>query len=112
MDCSNPLQPVAVATTTVDSAEAAQRLAQAAVQARLAACVQVEAITSHYVWQGQQDAGVEWRLVFKTLPQAMDALAQWLHAAHPYDVPQWLVRTEQAAPAYAEWVAQQVAVKK
>jgi periplasmic divalent cation tolerance protein len=97
MDCSNPLQPVAVATTTVDSPEAAQRLAQAAVQARLAACVQVEAITSHYVWQGQQ---------------AVDALAQWLHAAHPYDVPQWLVRTEQAAPAYAEWVAQQVAVKK
>ncbi|WP_314326044.1 divalent cation tolerance protein CutA, partial [Comamonas aquatica] len=42
MDCSNPLQPVAVATTTVDSPEAAQRLAQAAVQARLAACVQVE----------------------------------------------------------------------
>ena len=53
MDCSNSLQPVAVATTTVDSPEAAQRLAQAAVQARLAACVQVEAITSHYVWQGQ-----------------------------------------------------------
>ena len=50
--------------------------------------------------------------MFKTLPQAVDALAQWLHAAHPYDVPQWLVRTEQAAPAYAEWVAQQVAVKK
>ncbi len=112
MDCSNPLQPVAVATTTVDSPEAAQRLAQAAVQARLAACVQVEAITSHYVWQGQQEAGAEWRLVFKTLPQTVDALAQWLHAAHPYDVPQWLVRTEQAAPAYAEWVAQQVDVKK
>lgn len=112
MDCPNPLQPVAVATTTVDSPEAAQRLAQAAVQARLAACVQVEAITSHYVWQGQQAQAAEWRLVFKTLPQAVDALAQWLHAAHPYDLPQWLVRTEQAAPAYADWVAQQVDVKK
>ena len=101
-----------VLSSAVGSAAKAGEIARALVSARLAACVQVEAITSHYVWQGQQEAGAEWRLVFKTLPQAVDALAQWLHAAHPYDVPQWLVRTEQAAPAYAEWVAQQVALKK
>jgi hypothetical protein len=35
-------------TTTVASAEDAQRLAQAVLEHRLAACVQVEAVVSHY----------------------------------------------------------------
>ena len=41
---------VAVLTSAVDSAIDAERLAQTAVQARVAACVQIEAIHSHYEW--------------------------------------------------------------
>ena len=53
---SEAVHTLMVVTTTVASADDAQRLAAQAVQARLAACVQVEAITSHYVWQGQAHA--------------------------------------------------------
>ena len=99
---------IAVVTTTVASADDARRLASGAVQARLAACVQVEAIASHYVWQGAQHEDAEWRLVCKPLPAAADALRGWLRAQHPYEVPQLLARTEQAEADYAQWVAQQV----
>lgn len=97
-----------VVTTTVASADDAQRLAAQAVQARLAACVQVEAITSHYVWQGQAHAEAEWRLVCKTTPAVAPALQTWLQAQHPYDVPQLLAQPVQASASYAAWVAQAV----
>ena len=108
MDFSQ-LPSIALITTTVGSQLQADALAQAAVQAQLAACVQVEPVTSHYVWQGQREAGAEWRLVCKTTLQGAHALWGWLAQQHPYDVPQLLYRTEQASPAYAQWLAQQVA---
>lgn len=104
----NPTVPITVLTTTVDSEAIAHTLAQTAVQQRLAVCVQVEVIQSHYVWDGQMQSSAEWRLVCKTTPARAHALEQWLHSAHPYDVPQLLVRQEQASQAYATWVAEQV----
>lgn len=103
---------VAVLTSTVDSAIDAERLAQTAVQVRVAACVQIEAIHSHYEWQGSLERSAEWRLVFKTLPEAVDGLLDWLKAEHPYEVPQLLLRMEAAHPDYAGWVAAQVDIKK
>lgn len=99
---------IALITTTVATQQQAQALAQAAVQTRHAACVQVQAVTAHYVWQGQQEAASEWRLVCKTTLQSAGGLWQWLAQQHPYEVPQLLYRTEVASPAYADWVAQQV----
>ncbi|ART55891.1 cytochrome C biogenesis protein [Acidovorax carolinensis] len=97
-------QALNMVTTTVASAADARRLAQAIVQARLAACVQVEVITSHYHWQGALQEGQEWRLVCKTLPRATGALLALLESLHPYTVPQLVVQTLQATPAYVRWV--------
>lgn len=105
------LSPIAIVTTTAGTQAEAESLAQGAVQARLAACAQLQAITSHYVWQGQLERSAEWRVVFKTRPDAVQALWQWLQAAHPYEVAQLLLRTEQAEPAYAAWVDAQVDIK-
>lgn len=99
---------IAVVTTTVATAADAERLSAQAVQARVAACVQVEAITSHYVWQGAQHADAEWRLVCKTLPWAAATLCAWLRAHHPYEVPQLLTHAVEAEADYVQWVAQQV----
>lgn len=102
------LSPIAVVTTTVATQAQAEQLAQGAVMAQLAACAQLEPITSHYVWQGQLEQGAEWRVLLKTLPQAVEPLWAWLKAHHPYEVPQMLLRTEHADSAYAAWVATQV----
>ncbi|MEG0945170.1 MAG: divalent-cation tolerance protein CutA [Comamonas sp.] len=106
------LAPLAIVTTTVATQAQAQQLAQDAIHSRLAACAQLEAITSHYQWQGQLEHSAEWRVVFKTVPDAVQALWQWLQSAHPYEVPQLLLRTEQADAAYAAWVNANVVINK
>ena len=102
-------QTLSMVTTTVASAADARRLAQAVVQARLAACVQVQAITSHYHWQGVLQEEAEWRLVCKTLPRATGALLALLESLHPYTLPQLVVQALQATPAYVRWVEGEVA---
>lgn len=101
-------QGVSVVTTTVPSAEDAQRLSKGAVQAQLAACAQVDQITSHYLWNGELQESPEWRLVFKTVPDAVQPLLEWLRSQHPYELPQLLLRGEQAQRDYGQWVAQNV----
>lgn len=112
MNYSLRLAPIAIITTTVATPDAASQLAQGAVQARLAACAQVEVITAHYVWKGQLEQGAEWRVLLKTVPDMVAPLWAWLQATHPYELPQLLLRTEQADAAYAAWVGQQVDVEK
>lgn len=102
--CSETLSAV---TTTVGTAEDARRLAQAVLVQRLAACVQIEAISSHYRWQGALHEDAEWRLVCKTVPQAVDGLFALLQAQHPYTLPQLVVQPLQASAAYADWVRQE-----
>lgn len=73
-------------------------------EARLAACVQTEPITSHCIWQQALQEESECRVVFKTLPDTLPQLMQRLRAEHPYEVPQLLVRTEQCLGDYTQWV--------
>lgn len=103
------LHPIHTVTTTVETEADAARLAQGLVQARLAACVQVEPIVSHYGWAGALHQGPEFRLVCKTSPAAAEALLQWLRTHHPYQLPQLLVQTADATADYAAWVVSQTA---
>ena len=101
------LAEVAVVTTAVASAQAAGQLAQAAVQQRLAACVQVLEMRSHYRWQEALHEEAEWRLECKTAPDRVPALLALLRARHPYELPELLVLSVQAEAAYAHWVLQE-----
>lgn len=95
--------------TTVGDREDADLLAAAAVQARLAACVQIEALTSHYVWDGALRRDAEWRLLFKTVAERRTALQELIAERHPYELPAlWAVRIDDASVDYAAWVASQV----
>lgn len=101
--------PLLELVTTVATREQAQALAQAAVQQRLAACVQIESIDSVYRWQGQVCAEPEWRLVCKTTVARAWALERLLLEHHPYDLPALhTVAVAPATAAYAAWVAEQV----
>lgn len=107
MTPSDALMELSAVTTTVATTGDARRLAQAVLQQRLAACVQVEPITSHYRWQGALHEEGEWRLVCKTLPETVPALLALLRAQHPYQVPQLLVQPLRATADYASWVRQE-----
>ncbi|AEG94474.1 divalent-cation tolerance protein CutA [Ramlibacter tataouinensis] len=91
--------------TTLPSQADAQRLAQALLSRRLAACVQVEpGLLSHYRWEGRECADAEARVTLKTLPQCLDALLAFLAEHHPYELPQLLWQRMASTPAYAAWV--------
>lgn len=92
--------------TTLPGREQALALARAAVEARLAACAQVDeaAITSVYRWQGDTCESAEWRLTFKTLPRCEPALRALVARLHPYEVPQWIAIKMIADHAYLAWV--------
>ena len=94
-----------IAWTTVATPEDAARLARGAVEAGLAACVQVEGpVASHYRWEGRLETAQEYRLLFKFLPEQAGALETWIQARHPYGTPEWIVvRAEHVSGKYLSW---------
>jgi periplasmic divalent cation tolerance protein len=93
--------------TTVDSAQAAQALAESAVRARVAACAQVDGpLTSTYWWRGQVETAQEWRVTFKTTAVRYAQLEAHVRAHHGYDVPEILGTAVVAGnPDYLRWIA-------
>jgi len=96
-------------TTTFGDREAAVACGRSLVEARLAACVQIDGpVTSLYRWQGAIEMAEEWRCTCKTLPTARDACVAAIRAEHPYDTPQLVVASVGASSAYAAWATEQV----
>ncbi len=99
---------VVVFTTMPDDARA-DEMARALVDEHLAACVNVLApMMSTYRWKGAVERETERQLVIKTTRGRLTALEARLRALHPYELPEFLVLTVEAASAgYAAWVAEQ-----
>lgn len=99
------LQVVQV-VSTIDTREAADRLASGAVEARVAACARVDGpIKSTYRWQGIVETAEEWRITFKSTGSAYAALEAFLKEHHSYDVPEILCTPVTAGnSAYLAWV--------
>jgi periplasmic divalent cation tolerance protein len=105
--------PVLIVQTTVASTADAEKLAQALIERRLAACVQMSGITSVYRWAGEVQSGHEIRLDIKTSGARKDALLQGLKELHPYQVPELLViDVDAAGVGYAKWVAEETAIEQ
>lgn len=74
--------------TTTSSGQEAESLARHIVQARLAACAQVQAIKSFYVWKEQPCTENEWLLLIKTRTELYPALEEFIRANHSYELPE------------------------
>jgi periplasmic divalent cation tolerance protein len=91
--------------TTVAKKSDAQKLATAALQHRCAACIQiVSGIESHYFWKGKKTTSREYLLLAKTSPRQRKLLEKLWKKLHPYDCPELLHLSGQAASSYARWV--------
>lgn len=89
-------------------ADSAGRIADALVEARLAACVQVlPGATSVYRWQGKVERASEALLLVKTLRERFDTLKTRVVELHPYEVPEIIaIDITAGLPAYLDWIAQ------
>ncbi len=99
-----------IVLTTTGSQEEAHRIAQALVEKRLAACVNiVPGVESVYQWQGKVESAVEWLLVIKTTAAVFPRLRDELKELHSYDVPECLMlMIEDGSAAYLEWLGESV----
>lgn len=99
--------------TTIDSKEEAQKIAEALVSKRLAACVQVSGpITSTYWWQGQIEQAEEWVYTAKTRRELYSDLEQAIREVHTYDVPEILaVDVVVGNVDYLNWVSSETSVQ-
>lgn len=95
--------------TTVGSADDVRRLADAAIEQGLAACVHAWPIASTYRWQGQLQHDEELRVAFKTTEAAAPALRALILERHPYELPAlFTLAVTEASPAYRDWVLESV----
>jgi len=94
-----------VAQTTTDSEAAAEVLARQIVQARLAACVQVQPIKSFYVWQEQAHEDREYLLSIKTRSALYPALEAFIRQHHSYETPEIVqLPITAGSVSYLSWV--------
>lgn len=92
--------------TTTGSAETARSLAEGAVEARAAACAQIDGpITSVYRWEGTVRADPEWRVLYKTTTDRYPELEAYIAGAHDYDTPEIIAApVTHGSDTYLSWV--------
>jgi periplasmic divalent cation tolerance protein len=93
--------------TNLPDRAAAERLADALVGERLAACVNILApCRSIYRWKGELQHDDEHPVLIKTTAERYAALEQAIRAQHPYELPEIIaVPIERGLPDYLDWVA-------
>ncbi len=102
-------QQVLLVLSSLPDQESAQRLADALLAQRAAACVNIlAACTSVYRWQGQVETAQEVPLLIKTTRGAYPGLEKIIREHHPYELPEIIaVPVEAGLPGYLRWVAQE-----
>lgn len=95
--------------TNLPDRAAAEKLADALIEKRVAACINILApCRSVYRWQGAVQHDEEHPVLIKTTQAAYPALEAQIRALHPYELPEIVaVPIEHGLPAYLDWVAAQ-----
>ena len=93
--------------TNLPDRAAAERLAEALIEKRVAACVNILApCRSVYRWKDAVQHDEEHPVLIKTTAERYPQLEQALRAGHPYELPEIIaVPIERGLPAYLDWVA-------
>jgi len=89
----------------------AEKLAEALIRKRVAACVNILApCRSVYRWKGAVQHDEEHPVLIKTTRERYAALEAAIREAHPYELPEIVaVPIERGLPAYLAWLADETA---
>src|SRR5437867_7115894 len=97
-----------IVLTTMPDDQRADELAQALVDERLAACVNVHSpMRSTYRWKGTVEHDAERQLVIKTTRNRLPALEARLRTLHPYELPELIIMAiDGGSNEYLQWLAE------
>src|SRR5882724_10909699 len=103
-----------IVLTTAGSKEEARKIAQALVERKLAACVNiVPKIESVYRWQGSVETAEEWLLVIKTTVAAFESVRETIKELHSYELPEcFSISIDAGSDEYLKWIADEVDLGK
>ena len=99
-----------IVLTTVGALDQAEQLANALVERRLAACVNIVGpIRSIYRWKDAIEREQEYLLLIKTTAERAADLAAVLAKLHPYELPEHVeLDIDGGSDGYLEWLSAQV----
>jgi periplasmic divalent cation tolerance protein len=99
--------PACLVHCSCPDGDSADRIAEALVAERLAACVsRLPGVRSTYRWEGAVERADEVLLLIKTTAARLDALVARIQALHPYELPEVIaVEATGGSAAYLAWVA-------
>jgi len=103
------VEDLLIALTTVPDRASAERLTNALLAERKAACVNVlSGVSSFYRWHGKVETAEELLLIIKLRAEHFDAVSEIVKREHPYEVPELVAfRAEKVAESYLRWALEQ-----
>ena len=94
-----------VVTTFADDADG-KKIIDALISERLAACVQVFPIQSHYQWKGKVECQDEKLVFIKTKTSLFSEVQDSILANHTYETPEIIqLPIDGGFPEYLSWIA-------
>ncbi|SEN36535.1 divalent-cation tolerance protein CutA [Nitrosomonas marina] len=95
--------------TSFPNKESAQVFAQALIDRKLAACVNVmPACTSVYRWQDNIETAEETPVFIKTRSARYQSVEELILSMHPYELPEVItVPISEGLPAYLRWIIEE-----
>ncbi len=94
--------------TTTGSRTEADKIADALVERRLAACVNIVGpISSTYRWQGKVETAEEYLLLIKTTQAAFEDVRDVIRELHSYELPECIeIVIEDGSAEYLTWIGE------
>jgi periplasmic divalent cation tolerance protein len=93
-------------STTTETKEQAQKIAQCLVKQKLAACVQITSkIESTYRWKGKVETAGEWLCLIKTREDLFSKVEAKIKKLHSYETPEIIaVKIVKGSKKYLNWL--------
>lgn len=99
-----------VILVTAGSEEEAGKIANAVLDKKLAACVNIiPSVKSLFWWEGKKETGEEALLLIKSRAEIVDEVAEAVKANHSYDVPEIIsIPVSGGSGDYLKWLGREI----
>lgn len=101
--------PHTIVLSACGTKKEAEKIARDLVERRLAACVGIMPITSHYRWKGRIRIDHEYLVIAKTRSEVFARLKGRILALHTYQLPEIVsMKIDDGYKPYLDWIDEEV----